>query len=230
MGTKEVNGVLVAAHELKAPFSLVRQLALTLQDTDDMNIQQRLCDQMVNVSERAMLQINDLAKIARLEEGLFEMEPVSVRGICETVARDVSNLFGYDRKSLNIRYKNRQKLAIANPELLYSVIYNICINAMHYSDIETISQLTVSDAKDYVRIDVRDFGPALPTPIWQSFQNGTLTQPTQISMRPGSSALGLYIATRFTDYMHAHLRATRHRDGTSFFVDLPVSHQACLFG
>lgn len=94
----EVNGILVAAHELKAPLSLMRQLALNMQCTEDANTQYRLCDQLVNVSERALLQVNDLTKIARLEDGLFAMEPVSVRGICEMVARDVGSLFGLTAK------------------------------------------------------------------------------------------------------------------------------------
>lgn len=225
----EVNGTLVAAHELKAPLSLMRQLALNMRCTEDTNTQDRLCDQLVNVSERALLQVNDLTKIARLEDGLFAMEPVSVRGICETVARDVGSLFGFDRKALAIEYKNRQRLVVANSELLYSVIYNFCTNAMHYSANNTTSLMTVSDENEHIRVNVRDYGPTLPISIWRDLNRGNLKQPTHISMRPGSSGLGLYIASQFAGYMHATLGAVRHRDGTSFFVELPVSGQACLF-
>lgn len=226
----EVNGILVAAHELKTPLSLMRQLALSLQLADDVVVQDRLCSQMVNVSERALRQINDLAKIARLEDGLFDMEPVSVRGVCESVFQDVQPLFGYQHKSLHIFYRNRQKLAIAHPDLLYSIIHNLCSNAMHYSDSDTTSTLTVSDFHDSIKIDIRDYGPALPTKIWHTLNQGQLRHPTSISMRSGSSGLGLYIATEFASYMHAELGAVRHRDGTSFFVNLPISGQACLFG
>lgn len=225
----EVNGILVAAHELKAPLCVLRQLALSLQTTDDTQVQDQLCAQMVNVSERALRQVNDLAKIARLEDGLFEMEPVSVRGVCETVLRDVRPLFRCQQKSLRIRYRNHQKLAIAHPDLLYSIIHNFCSNAIHYSDPETTSVLTVSDLQDDIKIDVRDYGPALPVQIWRDLNHGPLERPTSISMRPGSSGLGLYIATQFAHYMHATVGATRHRDGTSFFVSLPISKQACLF-
>lgn len=225
----EVNGILVAAHELKAPLTLLRQLALALQMTDDVAIQDRVCGQMVNVSERALRQVNDLAKIARLEDGLFALEPVGVRGVCETVLRDVGGLFGFDRKSLTIKYCNHERLVVANPDLLYSVIYNFCTNALHYSHRDTTSLMTVNDAKGKIRVSVRDFGPALPVAIWRELQHGHLDHPTAISMRPGSSGLGLYIASQFADYMHANLGAVRHRDGTSFFVDLPVSQQGCLF-
>ena len=228
--TSEVNSLAVVAHELKAPLSLMRQLALALDfDTQDHRADARICAQMVNVSERALLQVNDLIKVARLEDGLFAMEPVGVRGVCEMVARDVEPLFGFDRKLLKIKYKNHQKVAVANTRLLYSVIYNFCTNAMRYSAEDSTSLLTVSDDKNKIRIAVRDYGPALPTAIWKSLKHGKLTQPTAITMRPGSSGLGLYIATQFADYMHADFGAVRHRDGTSFFIDLPISKQACLF-
>lgn len=224
----EVNGVLVAAHELKAPLSLMRQLALSLEmaNDDDRN---RVCAQMINVSERALRQVNDLTKIARLEDGLFAMEPVSVRGVCEMVARDMVPLFGFDRKSLKIEYRNRHKLAIANQDLLYSVIYNFCTNAMRYSSPDTYSMMTVNDSTGYIRINVRDYGPALPIKVWQELNTGRFSESTDVAMRPGSSGLGLYIASKFAEYMHAKIGAIRHRDGTSFFLELPRSQQACLF-
>ena len=219
----------MAAHELKAPLSLMRQLALSLQLFDDNVTRSRICDQMVNISERALLQVNDLTKIARLEDGLFPMEPVSVRGVCEAVSRDVGTLFGYDSKTLQIEYHNRQKLAIANYDLLYSVVYNFCTNALHYSAAGTTSLLQISNTHDKIRIDVRDYGPALPMKIWRKLRSGRLHQPTDIAMRPGSSGLGLYIASCFATYMKADLGAVRHADGTSFYVELPISKQACLF-
>ena len=47
---REVDSILVAAHELKAPVSLLRQLALSLELTDTTAEQRRICAQMVNVS------------------------------------------------------------------------------------------------------------------------------------------------------------------------------------
>jgi len=225
----EVNGILVAAHELKTPLSLMRQLALSLDCADDGPSRARIQSQIVNVSERALRQVNDLTKIAHLEDGLFAMEPVSVRGVCEAVWRELEPLFGYDHKSLRPVYTNRSRLAVANQDLLYSIIYNFCANAVHYSNPGTASILSVSDSREKIRIGVRDFGPALPTTIWRELKRGRLDRPTAIAMRAGSSGLGLYIASEFARHMHANLGAVRHRDGTSFFVELPVSKQATLF-
>lgn len=224
----EVDGILVAAHELKAPLAVLRQLALSFDGMDDKN--ERIRHEMVNVSERAIKQVNDLAKVKRLDDRLFEMEPVAVRAVCDDVTRELAHLFGVSRRNLKIKYSNRSRLVVANRELLHSVIYNFLLNAMHYSDAETISTLTVKDKNNFVRIDIRDFGPALPNNIWREMRDGFVKQPTSIAMRPGSSGLGLYIASKFSYYMNAKVGAVRHRDGTSFYVELPVSRQAVLPG
>lgn len=223
----EVDGILVAAHELKAPLAVLRQLALNLPGMDFDG--ERMRSEMVSVSERAMKQVNDLAKIRRLEDGLFVMEPVAVRAVCDDVTRELQYLFNYNKRDLWIKYSNRSRLVTANRDLLYSVIYNFMLNAMHYSGDGTRAELIVRDFRDRVRVVVRDYGPALPMDVWREMKRGFVKKPTSIAMRPGSSGLGLYIASKFSRYMNASVGAIRHRDGTSFYVELPISKQASLF-
>ena len=225
---QEVDGILVAAHELKAPLAVLRQLALSLDGMDSQGEQIR--SEMVSVSERAIKQVNDLAKIRRLEDGLFEMEPVSVRAVCDDVVHELAYLFKFNKRELFVKYSNRSRLVNANRDLLHSVVYNFLLNAMHYSGEETRSELIVKDERDQVKITIRDFGPALPMDVWRELKKGWVSKPTSIAMRPGSSGLGLYIASKFSRYMHAEVGAVRHRDGTSFYVKIPVSRQASLWG
>lgn len=224
---QEVDGILVAAHELKAPLAVLRQLALGLPEMAQSG--ERMRSEMVSVSERAIKQVHDLAKIRRLEDGLFEMEPVAVRAVCDAVTRELTCLFSYNQRDLFIKYSNRARLVTANKDLLHSVVYNFLLNAMHYSGEGTRAELLVKDARDKVKIMVRDYGPALPMDVWREMKRGWIKKPTSIAMRPGSSGLGLYIASQFSYYMHAQVGVVRHRDGTSFYVELPVSQQASLF-
>lgn len=223
----EVDGILVAAHELKAPLAVMRQLALSLPEMDFGG--EHIRNEMVSVSERAIKQVNDLTKVRRLDDGLFKMEPVAVREVCDAVSRELEYLFRYNRRDLNIKYSNRVRLVTANRDLLYSVVYNFLLNAMHYSGEETRAELTVKDFRDAVKIIVRDFGPTLPIDVWREMKRGWMEKPTSIAMRPGSSGLGLFIASKFSRYMNAEVGAVRHRDGTSFYVTLPISKQASLF-
>jgi signal transduction histidine kinase len=225
----EVNSIFVAAHELKSPLSLLRQLALSMDFEDEKSLKYTQ-NRMIQVSERALRQVNDLTKINRLEDGLFTLEPVSIRAICDEVTSELRYLYRANHRDISEKYTNKSRLVIANYDLLYSVIYNFCSNAMHYSDEGTKAEISVRDKKGRVEIVVRDFGPALPTKIWKEMKHGWLKEPTSVAMRPGSSGLGLYIASKFSKYMNGEVSAVRHRDGTSFTLVLPISTQATLFG
>lgn len=223
------SGAIVVAHELKAPLSLVRQLALSLELEDSFEGVQDVGRQIVSTSERALRQVEDMLRVARLEDALFEMEPVNPRAICDDVSSELWQLFRFNRRELKIYYRNRRRLVVANPQLLRSVVYNFCLNAMNYGGEDLPSEIFVCDkGQDKIRIEVRDYGPAVPTRIWREIKNGIVKKPTEISMRPGSSGMGLYIAAKFANYMNAKFGLVRHRDGTSFYVDLPVSEQMSL--
>ena len=215
----------VVAHELKAPLNLVRQLALSLDFEDDITGAREVGRQIVATSERAIRQVNDLTKVARLDEALFEMEPVNPRAVCDEVVGELWQLFEFNRRELRIKYRNKRRLVVANTQLLHSVVYNFCLNAMNYGGEELPSEISVYDRASKIRIEVRDYGPAIPTKIWREIKDGFVNKPVATPMRPGSSGLGLYIASRFANYMGSEFGLIRHRDGTSFYVDLPVSGQ-----
>lgn len=224
---QEVDGILLAAHELKAPLAVMRQLAFAFDGMDEKN--EHIRAEIISVSERAIRQVNDLTKVRRLEDGLFVMEPVAVREVCDAVSHELKHLFCSNERKLSIKYNNKAKLVNANRELLYSVVYNFLLNAMHYSGDNTKTELLVKDSCGKIKVIVRDYGPMLPVDIWREIRRGWVEKPVSIAMRPGSSGLGLYIASKFSKYMNAKVGVVRHRNGTSFFVELPISKQARLF-
>lgn len=234
------SGVVTVAHELKAPLALLRQLALSLEfdsatgtpgggAQDDREHVRMVSERMVATSERALRQVNDLVRVARLSDAMFEMEPVNPRRVCDEVIVELFSLFRFNRREVRVDYRNREKLVVGNRDLLHSVMYNFCLNAMNYGGEEAPSEVFVRDARGGgVRVGVRDYGPAIPTKVWREIKDGFVRRPIGMAMRPGSSGLGLYIASKFIDHMHGRFGLVRHRDGTSFYVDLGVSSQLAL--
>lgn len=227
---REVESFAAVAHELKTPLAILRQLALLLECTNDQSETQRIQHQIVKITEHTIQHVNDLTRAASLyQPSHFVTEPISVRKICNQVLDAVSSFYKNKQPKLQAHYTNKKHLATANPELLYSIIYNFCTNAIRYSDQDSINKLTISDRQGKISIGVRDYGPALPTTIWRELNQGGLTSPTIIAMRPDRSGLDLYISSQFAQYMHAELRAIRHHDGTTLSVELPATTQASLW-
>ena len=222
------SSAIIVAHELKGPLSLSRQLALSLDFEDSLEGAREIGRQIAATSERALRQVEDLTRIARLEDAMFEMEPVNPRIVCDEVVAELWRLFRFNRRELLIDYRNKRKVGVANRQLLRSVVYNFCLNAMNYGGEELPSLVAIRDRGDKIRIDVRDYGPTVPTKVWREIKNGFVKKPVDIAMRPGSSGLGLYIAAKFANYMRGDFGLIRHRDGTSFYIDLPVSGQLSL--
>jgi Signal transduction histidine kinase len=230
-GLFDIDSSLVTlAHELKSPLVLIRQLALFMESESLTSKDLKNISRQLNMtSERALRLVSDLTKASRLEDAMFEMLPTNPRKVCAEVLSSMSGLYRINHKKLKVNYTNKDRLVVANQELLSSIIYNFCDNALHYSSDDMPSSLFVKSSRDRVRIGVRDFGPGLPVEVWRDIKkSGAVFSPQPIQARPGSSGLGLYIVSRFVRAMNGEFGTIRHRDGTTLYVDLRVSNQLSL--
>ncbi|MDR1032958.1 MAG: HAMP domain-containing histidine kinase [Candidatus Nomurabacteria bacterium] len=224
-----VDSSLVAvAHELKSPLALIRQLSLFLDETNDPAEQKMVVAQINLASERALKLVTDLTKTARLEDAMFELMPVNPYQVCDEVLRSLKPVQALKNTMVRRKYRSKTKLVVANRELLSSLLYSFCDNALHYANSSYTPELFVRGAGQKVRVGVRDHGPSLPTKVWREVRRTEGVRPQPVSNRPASSGLGLYIAQSFARAMNSELGVVRHRDGVSFYVDLPVSTQLSL--
>ncbi len=228
---EELPFVLAAAHELKSPLALIRQLSLGLeQGTADTDTQCRMLRQIILTSERGLRLTSDLTRTTRLEDSLFELEPVNSRQLCEEVAHELTPLYEARGRELRVVAGRRQLLAVANKDLLRRILINFSDNALHYADTNApvLIQASTLRGGETVKLGVRDYGPAVPSDVWQRVKRHLGKAPVSLQSRPASSGLGLYISGQFAEAMHGSIGATRHRDGASFYVELLASKQLKL--
>ena len=224
------SSFLVAAHEMKTPLSIIRQLSLTLND-DDTKIsddeRSRILRQIDITSERALRLVQDLTKISKLEDAMFELEPINSKKICCDVVSEISDVFKLHNRVIRFKNVRKNELIVANYELLRSVLMNFSDNALYSSNEKTEVEIKVSNVGEKVRISVRDFGDELPLSIWRAVKKQN-HQPVQASLRPQSSGLGIFIAQSFATAMGAKIGVIRHRNGSTFYIDLNRSGQLSL--
>lgn len=225
-----LSPVIIAAHELKTPLVLLRQLALSLED-ETLSASERgaIVSHMRLVSDRALRLTGDLTRSQRLEDALFEMEPLNPQQICEEVLFELSPLYKACGRQLKLDRRSRQVLAVGNRDLLRRVVLNFADNALYYGEEDEPVEISIQTRShgEIIRLGVRDYGPAVSADVWTSLDTRTL-QPEAIHARPASSGLGLMIARRFADAMSATVGTLRHRDGATFFIDLYASKQLNL--
>lgn len=225
-----LSPVVIAAHELKTPLVLLRQLALSLED-DTLSKAERatIASHMKLVSERALRLTSDLTKVQRLEDALFEMEPLNPQQICEEVLYELSPLYKACGREIILAKHRKQNLALGNRDLIRRVLLNFADNALYYGEDDEPVRLNIQAREngEVIRLGVRDYGPAVPTDLWTSLDERAL-QPEMVHARPASSGLGLMIAKRFAASMNGTIGTLRHRDGATFFVDLHASKQLNL--
>lgn len=229
---ESLSFAVMASHELKAPLALIRQLALSLEPWGEMNDdeRERLIHRITLTSERALRLTTDLTRMSRLEDSLFEMEPLNPRQVCEDVAHELFPLYKAKGKELQITSKYRPLLVVANRDLLRRIILNFGDNALHYAGEGLPVELRVTSMqKDgKIRMGVRDFGPAVPADIWKRLEERLGSDVQTLHSRPQASGLGLYVAGQFASVMNGKIGATRHHDGATFYVDLMASTQIRL--
>lgn len=227
----DLSYAVTAAHELKSPLVLIRQLSLALEAGHlSAGERRRLARQITLVSERGLRLTTDLSRSARLEDSLFELEPLNPRQICEEVAHELTPLYVAKGKEIRVASRYRPILAVANRDLLRRIILNFADNALHYAGDTAPVELRAGtrDHGTKIRLGVRDFGPAVPADIWHSIEESLGTGRQALHARPQSSGLGLYVAGQFAKAMQGQVGATRHRDGATFYVDITASAQLRL--
>lgn len=224
------SSFLVAAHEMKTPLSIIRQLSLTLNDEDleiSKNEQQRILRQIDLTSERAFRIVSDLTKVSRLEDAMFELSPINVRRVCGEIQREMSKIYAIHGREIIFKNPKKTDLVVANFDLLRSILLNFSDNALYSSDKNSKVEVSVKNIGKKVRISVRDFGEELPTAIWRVVKKQQ-NEPVRAASRPQSSGLGIFIAQNFARAMGGEIGVIRHRDGSTFYVDLNKSEQLSL--
>ena len=220
-----------AAHELKSPLVLIRQLSLALENTDLSIIdQKRMLRQISLTSERALRLTSDLTRSIRLSDALFNLEPINPRQLCEDIICELKPLFEAHNRDIKLVSRKNPLLLVANRDLLRRIIMNFSDNALRYAELNKSVQINIGliNAGQVVRLGVRDYGPSLSSDVLAELKIRLSNTSTTIYARPQSSGLGLYIASQFANSMNGKIGVTRHRDGSTFYVDLQASRQLSL--
>lgn len=224
---EELPSVYVAAHELKAPLVLMRQLALELKgaSSDDALTIERL---LLTV-ERSLRLVDQLTKTRRLEDSLFESEPLLAQAVCRAVGDELSPYAKASGQEIVVRVSRKSGVAVGHRGLLTALLVNLCDNAIAHNPEGARVVLSANSTNKGILFSVRDEGPRMSHRLFRALRTQTGKGLLPMSDRPRSSGLGLWIASRFAEVMGGAMTMTRHHTaGITVSVELPHSKQISL--
>ena len=215
----------VAAHELKSPITLMRQLALAIQSGElSPDEERQFSDRLVMMSDRSLQLVNDLSHVGNLQPALFPLEPTNPLAVCRSLHVGISPMAEMYGRDIIWPKNRRVDLVSANSRLLGSVLGNFIDNALKYSQENMPIRVKIIQKDGATRMVVRDHGPQISLREYRRLVD-EMEQLKSIKTRPDSSGLGVYIAAQFARAMGAEIGLIRHRDGVSFYIDLVKSGQ-----
>ena len=214
------NNLVVAAHEIKSPLSLIRQLALTLDDKCIDPKQKKIINRIILSAEKSIRFTSNITKCANLTEEMFPLETVNAYQICDEVANELYPLYVNSGKKIEVIKKKKTELIVANRDLLRRILLGFGDNSLYYANNDTVEFSIRNRSSKNTIINLKDTGPSV------SYDKNLLKHK---SIRPESSGIGLVLAENFANFMNGKTGYIKHRNGMSYYVDLIKSEQLGLF-
>lgn len=214
--------LITLAHELKNPLGLVRQLAISADYYDHAQMQQAL-HRISVTSQRALGLVEAISRSYGAQD--MASEPIQLKRLCEEVAHELSPLAQAKQQELRINMPAKSLMAVGNREIVSSVIFGLCDNALSYDNSRQPIIIQANQVRSNIRIGVNDHS----SEIIKIARSQIAKQPVTADPKAGGSGLGLYIASQFALKMQGSINFQRHRSGGHlFYLDLPRSTQLSL--
>jgi two-component system OmpR family sensor kinase len=212
-------------HEMKNPLTGLRTALVNLQEAQSKDERIRAGGNAVRAQERLTSLLNDLRKLADLDERQIERERVEIPSLLSDVVDAARDHPAYAGRNLNLfvpRVPSPFPCIIGDRDLLVLAMYNLVENALKFTSAqEPVEVRALEDGKAVV-MEVADSGAGIPSEelpkIFEELYRGSNARGTE------GSGLGLALVSRIValhgGQIEVRSRQTEPR-GTVFTVRLP---------
>ena len=146
------------SHDLRTPLALIYSYAEVMHDFPD-EISQDQTQIIMDETKRLSSLVNDIMDVSRLETGTMEINKRTysiTKNISQTMER-VAELVRKDGYKLSFDYQE-EVYVNADEIKITQAIYNLLINAIHYSVLEKDIVIRQISYKGFIRIEIEDHG------------------------------------------------------------------------
>lgn len=226
--------VSTASHELRTPLTSMKVHLANLQDGIDGAITEEQRRSLVRVESnltRLRILIDDLLDLSQIEMGhvTIQLESIALEPVITKAVDDLHPFTSERRARIVTSLPSDLPSVSADPDKLRQILLNLLHNAVKFSPVDTIVNLTVMKiSADEILVSVRDAGPGIaPEHVDKIFQP-FYRAPSVHKMTRGAG-LGLAIAKSLVESHHGRLWVeTEPNRGSCFSFTLRSSASSRL--
>lgn len=221
LAKQEQNFMLAITHELNSPLAAIKLNVETLQrrklDADKVEL---VLERTAQESERLNHLINNILAASRMEKTGFELYP-------ELVALDkhMAMLIGKYKLLITqeIHLETDQNINVEIDVLGFELILqNLLENASKYSDDHSEITVRLKNKKDYICIDVVDFGLGISDEEKPKILSKFYRVGSESTRKSKGTGLGLYLVSNLVNQMKGKLEIRNNQPkGSVFRVEIP---------
>lgn len=213
-----------ASHELRTPLAAIRTNIEVAEMDPEISDEEyaSLLETIKTQTDRLTRLSEDLLLLSTNEREAPTVEPVTLAELGHDVVRQLGPLAA--ARDVDLRVEGDGDVeALANPDLLFRVVFNLTDNAIKYSGDGKLVTLRVDRRGDNANISVQDLGPGISPEQQRRIFERFYRIDRGRSRREGGIGLGLSIVKELVNSMNGEIRmeSTSGR-GSTFTVSLPV--------
>jgi PAS domain S-box-containing protein len=220
--------VSTVSHELRTPLAAIYGAAMTLRRRDvavDESQRDRLLEVVSSESDRLARIVNDILWASRLESGRMSIaiERCDAAGLATEV---VDFLRSRVPEGIVVAVSKSRGLppVAADPDKLRQILTNLIDNAVKYSPDGGQVEVEIARSGGRVRFRVTDEGLGIPPAEQDRIFEKFFRLDPNLTRGVGGTGLGLYISRELVTRMNGRVWVDSDgRNGSSFFVELPVA-------
>lgn len=212
-----------ASHELKTPLHAISGYAELLESgmvkKDDLK---PFAGKIRQEAQRMTKLVDDIIDLTKLDGGLkgLQREETDLKRIAENAVDSLQS--AADARGITISLTGETAPLNGIPQVLYSIVYNLCDNAIKYNMPDGTVRIEIKSLRDSVKLIVSDTGTGIPSEYKERIFERFYRVDNSRSKEVGGTGLGLSIVKHGAIIHHAKiLTKSEVGKGTTFTVIFP---------
>ena len=215
------------SHELKTPLQSISGYAELLETgmvrPEDVK---PFAGKIHRESQRMTKLVEDIIDLTKLDDGGSEMLPerTDLARIAENAVDSLR--FAAEEAGVTLTLQKEPSEMVGIPQVLYSIVYNLCDNAIKYNVLDGRVEVSVKPQGDRIRLVVRDTGIGIPADSQERIFERFYRVDKSHSKEVGGTGLGLSIVKHGAKIHNAEISlSSAPGEGSTFTLDFPTEQE-----